>query len=64
MKCFTVFFLLCILFCPTFAYAYIDPGTGSLILQALVAGCITCLIFIRRIRDKIVSLFKRNNDQK
>lgn len=64
MQCFTVFFLLCMLFYPTYAYAYIDPGTGSLILQALVAGGITCLIFIRRIRDKIVSLFKRNNDQK
>lgn len=64
MRYFIVFFLVCFFCLPASAYAYIDPGTGSLILQALVAGGITCLIFIRRIRDKIVSMFKGNTPKK
>lgn len=45
---------------PDNAYAYIDPGTGSLVLQALVAGGITALVFFRNLRDKIFSLFRRD----
>lgn len=44
---------------PANAYAYIDPGTGSLVLQAVIAGGVTALVFIRRVRDKIFSLFRR-----
>ena len=31
-----------------FAYGYIDPGTGSMILQMLLAGIFTSLFFILR----------------
>ena len=29
------------------AYAYLDPGTGTIILQGLIAGAATGLYFIR-----------------
>ena len=32
-------------FLPSFAFAYIDPGTGSLILQALAAAAFSALAF-------------------
>lgn len=51
-------------FFPLNAYAYIDPGTGSLILQALIAGGITAMIFIRNLRDKVISFFRRNKKEK
>jgi hypothetical protein len=34
---------------PQNAYAYLDPGTGSMMLQALAAGIIAAGVFWRRI---------------
>ena len=46
------------------AYAYIDPGTGSVILQAIVglffAGAVTMKIYW----GKIISFFKRDKNSK
>jgi len=42
-----------------FAYGYIDPGTGSMILQMLLAGIFTSLFFIKNIIAKI-KLFLKN----
>jgi len=39
------------------AFAYIDPVTTSLVLKAIVSGIVTCVVFIKRIRDKILSIF-------
>lgn len=62
---FKFFFVIFIwIFFPLNAYAYIDPGTGSLILQALIAGGITAMIFIRNFRDKVISFFRRNKKEK
>ncbi len=48
---------------PPPAYAYLDPGTGSLIVQLLVAGllgvALTIKLFWRRIRAGVASLFRR-----
>ena len=56
----TVFLVFIVSLClPGNAHAYIDPGTGSLVLQALVAGGITAMVFVRGVRDKILSLFRR-----
>ncbi len=57
---FKVFFLLVMyqVFFPNQAHAYIDPGTGSLILQALAAGVFTALAFWRNLREKIINIFK------
>jgi hypothetical protein len=52
---------------PThYAYAYLDPGTGSFLLQLLLAGLLGVLFTLRLFRDKIVSfvrnVFRRNAD--
>jgi hypothetical protein len=48
------------------AYAYLDPGTGSLILQAIfgllaMIGAYTTL-FWRKFKDLIKKIFKRKKD--
>lgn len=39
------------------AFAYIDPVTTSLVFKAIVSGIVTCVVFIKRIREKILSIF-------
>ncbi len=41
-----------------FLLAYIDPGTGSLIFQMLVAGALSALVVFKAIRLRIVYLFR------
>ena len=41
------------------AYAYLDPGTGSFLLQILVAGLLGILFAVRVFRDRIVIFFRR-----
>lgn len=48
-------------FFPYFAYAYIDPGTGSLILQALAAAAFSVLAFWSSLRQKIKNFFKKKD---
>ena len=38
---------------PNVAQAYLDPGTGSIILQALVAGVVSISVAFSSIRMKI-----------
>ena len=50
---------LCIIFLiPNISFAYLYLGTGSIILQALVAGIIGLGIFWRRIIKGIKQFFK------
>lgn len=39
---------------------YIDPGTGMIIIQLIVAGITSVIVFFKNIREKIRKLFKRN----
>jgi hypothetical protein len=41
------------------AHAYIDPGTGSLIVQSLIGGFFAASTFAAVYFNKIVRLFKR-----
>jgi hypothetical protein len=48
---------------------YIDPGTGSLLIQALIAGAISTLMFFKNIKmfvyhffQNIAGKFKKKND--
>ena len=48
---------------------YIDPGSGSLLLQALIAGAISTLLFFKNIKMVVVNFFtvliakfKKKND--
>lgn len=42
------------------AFAYLDPGTGSMILQAVGAVLVTCLVFFQGLRQRIKSFFMRS----
>jgi len=60
-----IFTLALVLVSYDFAYAYIDPSTGSYILQLVLAGLLGALftlkIFWKKIKLTIVQLFSRNN---
>jgi hypothetical protein len=55
------------LFFATQAYAYIDPGTGSMLIQALIgavaAVSVSIGIFWRHIRSFLDRLFGRNKNE-
>ncbi len=40
------------------AHAYIDPGSGSFILQMLLAGFFTLLFMLRNLRTKVARWFR------
>ena len=42
------------------ASAYIDPGTGSMLLQMFAAGVAGAIFYFRELRIKVLSLFSRN----
>lgn len=57
---------LCLLtFCVSSAYAYLDPGTGSMIVQAVIAAVaavsVSIGIFWGRLRTFFSGLFGRKN---
>ncbi len=49
------------------AHAYIDPGTGSMLIQAFLAAIAVCAvsigIFWRRLKDFWGRLFGHNKDE-
>ena len=47
------------LFFTTSAYAYIDPGTGSIIIQFIVGAIAAITVFFKKIKNKITSFFKK-----
>ena len=62
LGCLAVF--LCVVLFPEKAHAYIDPGTGSLILQALAAGAITVMAFGTKLRHRIKRLFTKKDESR
>ncbi len=50
----TMLLLLILLLLPSPAFAYIDPGTGSLIFQALVAMLAGVLVFFNTLKIKVL----------
>ena len=62
---FKIFLLKLILTFP--AYAYLDPGTGSMIIQALIGILATAALFLTNLKIKIKLLFRKifkKKDQK
>lgn len=49
--------MLFLLFSTSSAFAYIDPGTGSLMLQAIIGSLAVGLLAVRRFWARIVKLF-------
>ncbi len=67
MKIFLISFFLFILNYQN-AYAYLDPGTGSIILQALL-GLIAAVgatigLYWQRFKNLIKKIFNKNKDEK
>ena len=54
----TIFFTIFIFLYPSSAFAYIDPGSGILLWQGLIAGLGVVLVFIRKIINFFKELFK------
>jgi hypothetical protein len=57
---------LLLLFVPSLAHAYLDPGTGSYVLQLLIGtvlgGLFALGVFWRRVVASVKRLFKRRGD--
>jgi len=47
-----------ILSLPASAHAYLDPGTGSYILQMLLAGILGALFALKMFWKRIIAFFK------
>jgi len=41
-------------------FAYIDPNSGSLIIQAMIAGAVALPFFFRRQIARITGMFRRD----
>lgn len=50
-------FTVSVVFLPVSAQAYFDPGTGSLLIQALIGGLAAITVFWGRVKLFITSLF-------
>tara|TARA_B100000945_G_C20422492_1_gene618708 strand:- start:2944 stop:3150 length:207 start_codon:yes stop_codon:yes gene_type:complete len=67
MKTILYFLLVSFLFTNN-TYAYLDPGTGSIILQAIIAGITafftTIIFYYRKVKKFLKSLFKKKDEKK
>lgn len=41
---------------------YIDPGSGSLLIQLILSGALTLLASFRKVRVFLMSFFKQKKD--
>ena len=58
-----VLFIFTLLFWAEDAYAYFDPGTGSMIFQTLLAIFMGIGLAVRQVRDKVQYLLGRLMDR-
>ena len=60
-----LFFIACIATVPRPAFAYLDPGTGSMLIQLVVAGVLGAVFTVktwwRYARDLIKGLISRGD---
>ncbi len=60
MKILNLLLILIFLF-PNTSYAYLDPGSGNLILQALLAALAAVIAFFKKIKNYVRNLFTKKN---
>lgn len=53
------FFLILLIIIPDYAYAYLDPGTGSIIFQAILGFIAAVISYFFFFWKKVKSLFKK-----
>ena len=56
---FLAFIVLAVVFMPADAWAYVDPGTGSYILQIIAAGILGGLFAIKMFWFQVKEFFRR-----
>ena len=61
LKLTSISLLICIF--HTSAHAYIDPGVGSIILQAIIGAIAATSLTIKIYWQKIKSFFKKNKNK-
>lgn len=54
-----LFLVIAAVFFPIQAFAYFDPGTGSMLIQIVIGAIATIAVFWRKIKTAIVSWFGR-----
>lgn len=57
--------LLCVLLavlCPSTAFAYIDPGTGSILIQGLIGAIAAIGVTLKLYWHRIVAIFTRKQN--
>lgn len=42
-----------------FCFAYVDPGSGLLIWQAVIAALVGVVFYLKRSRDVVADFFRR-----
>lgn len=61
------FIIISIIIQPKIAHAYLDPGTGSYIIQLALAGLLGSLFFVKtmwsRIKTFFAGLFSKENKE-
>jgi len=63
-----VFFICFIFFSVSQAYAYLDPGTGSMVVQAVIAALaaagVAFSVFRRKLRAFVARMFGKEKNSK
>ena len=59
MKKIFLTFLIYYFTAETNAYAYLDPASGSIIIQYIVVGIVTCMAFMKNFWAKLKYLFSK-----
>ena len=49
---------------PVYVYAYLDPGTGSMLIQMLIGGVVAAMFTIKIYWYQLKSFMKRNLGKK
>jgi len=62
MKNIKIFPLVMLMILPIDAFAYLDPGTGSIIIQSAIASVAAAGYVIKIYWHKILSFFSRKKD--
>ena len=43
-------------------FLYLDPGSGSMIVQAIIAGLLGVTLYFKRMKDNVSGLFGRKKE--
>ncbi|HSH21483.1 MAG TPA: hypothetical protein VK992_02545 [Candidatus Caenarcaniphilales bacterium] len=45
-----------------YVLGYVDPGSGSLVIQAVIAGLVAAPFFLRRQLARVISMVRRDDN--